>query len=60
MTVVISKGLAWVADRDGVAHAQRSRGRPRLTLCRITAVEPRFAQPVRIRCERCTEVADRP
>lgn len=60
MTVVISRGYAWVADRDGIAHAQPSRGKPRLTLCQITAVEPRFAQPARIRCDRCTEVADKP
>lgn len=58
MTVVISRGYAWVADRDGIAHAQPSRGKPRLTLCRITAVDPRFAQPAVVRCPLCTEVAD--
>jgi hypothetical protein len=60
VTVVIAKGYAWIADKDGVAHAQPSRGRPRLTLCQITAIEPRFAQPARVKCERCQEVADKP
>jgi len=60
VTVVILKGYAWVADRDGVAHAQRSRGVARFTLCGITAVEPRFAQPAAVRCPRCQEIADKP
>jgi hypothetical protein len=57
MTVVVRHGFAWVAQQDGVAHAQRARGRAVWTLCGRPAIDERFARPAVVRCERCSQVA---
>lgn len=57
MTVVVSQGFRWIADRDRVAHAHRDRGRQIRTLCGLPAIDERSAWPAAIRCDKCQEVA---
>lgn len=59
MSVVVAKGYAWIAERDGVAHAHLARGRATRTLCGLPALDPRFARPAAVRCSECQEVVDR-
>jgi hypothetical protein len=60
MSVVVSQGFRWVADRDAIAHAHRDRGRQIRTLCGLPAIDERFGRPAAVRCPSCTEVAERP
>lgn len=57
MSVVVSNGYVWVADRDGIAHAHLARGRVTRTLCGEPARDPRYAHPAESRCLSCVEVA---
>lgn len=59
MTVVISRGYRWIAERDGIAHATPDRGRRHVrSLCGAPAGDERLARPAAIKCPECTEVAD--
>jgi len=58
VTIVVTKGFAWVAGPDRIAHAQRARGRAVRTLCDLPALDERFARPAALRCDRCTATAD--
>lgn len=44
----------WLALRDGVGHAQPPHGRER-TACGEPRIDPRFAHPIRVRCEPCLD-----
>lgn len=59
MTIVVSGGYAWIADRDRVAHAHPARSRSVRTLCDRPSVDPRYAYPAAVRCEACQAVAER-
>jgi hypothetical protein len=43
--------LAWIAGKDGLAHAARPGHH--LSLCGIRAVDPRWAWPANARCADC-------
>lgn len=45
---------AWIAARDGIAHAVRGRD-PRV-VCGIRATDPRFAWPERFACPVCVRM----
>lgn len=57
MTVVVSSGFRWIAERDRVAHAHRLHGPVTRTLCGLPAIDERYGHPPAVRCPRCTKVA---
>lgn len=58
MTVVVSRGYAWIADKSGLAHATLDRGRRLRTLCGIKALDERYAWPAVVKCASCQERVD--
>lgn len=58
MSVVVSRGYAWIAEQDGIAHAHPARGRRVRTLCGRPAIDERYGRPTIVRCARCIAVAD--
>ena len=57
MTVTVSRGFVWVAEKDRIAHAHIARGKATRTLCGRPALDPRYAHPAATRCPECEEVA---
>lgn len=58
MTVVVSRGYAWIADKSGLAHAYLARGRRLQPLCGGKATDERYAWPALVKCASCQAHAD--
>lgn len=59
MTTVVANGYAWVAEKDGTAHARPVHGRSLRTLCGRVAVDERYGHPPAVRCDECQAAVER-